>query len=1102
MGVLAGEKFEALLDTAVALLRRRERVTLRGLARHLDVDDDCVADIRDELVLALRVAETEEDGRVLVYRGAPQRSSVESIEPTAPVSASGERRHLTVMFCDMVGSTALSGRMDPEDLSNLLRAYQQKCASAIEPFAGHIAQYLGDGILAYFGYPRAHEDDAVRGVTAGLAIVEAIVGLNRELATSGMPEIAVRIGIHTGLVVVDEMGAGSSREHLAVGEVPNVAARLQSLGETNSVVISEATRRLVERRFTVRSRGAHDLTHGGERWQVFTVTGLRDRDPTAHRVEMVGREAEMTELQERLGRSLEGEGQVVFVRGEAGIGKSRIVSELRLRAEARGCDIHVYYASPHFTQTPLYPVAERLRRGLELDAASDPLGRIREFLAPTALDDDESVALVATFLNVEGAPESRTKNLIGDMQTLVVEWLVRNARRQPTLLVWEDLHWVDPSTLELLGTLLARCRDARVLIGATFRDTFQPPWDVGDRPPATIALGKLSRRDLGQLVRSAAAGADLSDAVLDEVLTKTDGVPLFAEELTKSLVDAGSPKTAIPSTLQDLLMARLDRLGAAKEIAQLGAAIGREFSHRLLEAVSDASPAELEDALERLTGSGLVFRYGEGAGQFYRFKHALVQDAAYEAILRGRRRPIHQRIADAMEAALPQLVDTRPELLAHHLTEAGLPERAIRSWLRAGETATERSANVEAVAHFDRGLELLASLEDETLQRQLELDLQIPRAGALRATQGFAAPATGAAFNRARDLCHQLDAAEALIPVLNGIYSFHLVRSEHDRAGAAAHELLDHAKKERNETHEMIGHRAVGAVLLHTGHPTAALDHLTNAVALYDVERHRALAFRYGTDHKETASCFVALAQYLIGRIDEAYATHREAVAHSERLAHAHSIAQALGYFGLTMSMNGDREALAELAERLDDLATREHTFPYFTAIAAFWRARARALGAPDRAAVAAMVDAAKAWLAVGGGTYQPYLLSVIGEAHVTHQPERGLPFLEQARDRIEATNERFAEAELDRIEGDLRRALGDHDEAERCYRRSLDVAAGRGIRTLQRRAAVHLAELLHESGRSEEAMTLLAPIEEGFDQGRAYDDHARATALLHELGG
>ncbi|MEQ9319163.1 MAG: adenylate/guanylate cyclase domain-containing protein, partial [Polyangiaceae bacterium] len=567
MGETPGENFEALLDAAVALLRRRGRVTLRGLGRHLDVDEGCVADICDELVLALRVADTEEGGKVLVLReGSPRSSAV----PAGPSSSSGERRQLTVMFCDMVGSTSLSGRMDPEDFGALLRAYQERCAAAIAPFEGHIAQYLGDGILVYFGYPRAHEDDAVRGVMAGLAILDAITHLNREHAARDAPEVGVRIGIHTGLVVVDEVGAGPSREHLAVGEVPNVAARLQSLGETNSVVISDATRRLVEGRFTASSRGTHDLTKSGERWEVFTVTGRVERDQgLAHRVAMVGREAELTQLEDRLARSLAGEGQVIFLRGEAGIGKSRVVSELRRRAEARGCDIHVYYASPHFTQTPLYPVSERLRRGLELDTASDPIARIREFLALTGLDSDESVALVATFLNVDGAPEAQTKNLIGDMQALVVEWLVRNAQRQPTLPVWEDLHWVDPSTLELLGTLLERCRRARVLIGATFRESFQPPWDVGEPPPTTIALGKLPRRDLERLVHSVAGGADLSEGMLDEVLTKTDGIPLFAEELAKSLVEVGVRKSTIPSTLQDLRMARLDGLGRAKEIAQL-----------------------------------------------------------------------------------------------------------------------------------------------------------------------------------------------------------------------------------------------------------------------------------------------------------------------------------------------------------------------------------------------------------------------------------------------------------------------------------------------------------------------------------------------------
>jgi class 3 adenylate cyclase/tetratricopeptide (TPR) repeat protein len=1096
MGVSAGENFEALLDGAVVFLRRRGRVTLRGLGRHLDVDEACVADIRDELVLALRVAEEEEGGKVLVYRDAPSRSASES---TGAVSGA-ERRQLTVMFCDLVGSTVLSSGMDPEDFGDLLHAYQHKCAAVITPFAGHIAQYLGDGILVYFGYPRAHENDVERGIMAGLAIVEAMVELNAELAERGVPELGVRIGIHTGLVVVDEVGTGSTREHLALGEVPNIAAKVQSLGETNSVVISDATRRLVEGRFQVHSRGAHDFTASGQRREVYTVTGRKEPETNvAHRVAMVGREAEMSQLEELLGRSLEGQGEVVFVRGEAGIGKSRVVGELRRKAESEGCDIHVYHASPHFTQTPLYPVSERLRRGLDLDTAPDKMARLREFLAVTDLATDDSVALIATFLNVSGAPETDTTNLIGGMQALIVEWLVRNAKRQPTLLTWEDLHWVDPSTLELLGMLLERCRETRVLIAMTFRDSFQPPWELHE-PATTVALGKLSRRDLKRLVKAVAADAELPNAMLDEVLTKTDGIPLFAEELAKTLLDAGTRKSSIPATLQDLLMARLDRLGRAKEIAQLGASIGREFSHQLLATVSDMDSASLDDGLDRLIGSGLAFRYGQGATRFYRFKHALVQDAAYEAILLGRRRPIHRRIAAALEAELPQLVAERPELLAHHLTEAGMAERAIASWLRAGEHAAERSANLEAVAHFDRGLQLLDTLEDASLAQQLELELQVPRAGALRATRGFAAPETGAAFNRARELCHAIGPTQSIIPVLNGIYSFHLVRNELDRAGAAAHELLQHAREQRNETYEMIGYRAVGAVLLHTGHPATALGRLEQSIALYDIERHKALAFRYGTDHKETASSFLAVSQYLLGDIDSAYATHAEAIDHSERLAHAHSIAQALGYFGLVLSMNRDREALAEHGRRLHELSTRDHAFPFFAAIGAFWLAHAQAMETPNTATIESMRDAAAQWLASGGGTYQPYLLSLIAEAHVATEPADGLPFVERAKTRIETTNERFTEPELHRIEGDLLRAAGKTEQAETCYRRALAVATERGMRTWARRAAIHLAELWRSAGRDAEALALLAPIQDAFNQGQAFADHARATALLREL--
>ena len=637
----------------------------------------------------------------------------QEVEGRADTRSEGERRQLTVMFCDVVGSTALSERLDPEEWRAIVRNYQAACAAVIRRFEGHVAQYLGDGLLVYFGYPQAHEDDAQRAVRAGLEIIRVLQsssaspalaagrsGRGPERALEGRaPEIQVRIGIHTGLVVVGEIGDGGKRELLALGETPNLAARLQALAEPNTVVISAATHRLITGLFDYRDLGLHSLKGLSAPVQVYQVggeSGVRSRLEAGSAVgltPLVGREEEVAFLRRRWEQVTAGQGQVVLLGGEPGIGKSRLVRVLTEHLAGEAYVRIEWRCSPYHQNSAFYPVIEQLWRLLHVeraDAPEDRLGKLEGMLAQHGFALPETVPLMAALLSLP-LPE-RYPPLTHEPQRLkqrtletLVTWLGKEARRQPVLLIVEDLHWVDPSTLELLGLLVEQLPEERLFRLLTFRPDFHPPWPMLSHL-TQLTLSRLARRQVEEMVESIAGGKGLLAEVVQQVVVKTDGVPLFVEELTKAVLESGvqggaqaasasrspdvapAPSLAIPTTLHDSLMARLDRLATAKEVAQLGATLGREFGYELIEAVSPVDAASLQQALAKLVDAELLYQRGQPPQARYVFKHALIQDAAYQSLLRSTRQRYHQQIARAMEERLPETIETQPELLAHHYT--------------------------------------------------------------------------------------------------------------------------------------------------------------------------------------------------------------------------------------------------------------------------------------------------------------------------------------------------------------------------------------------------------------------------------------------------
>jgi len=904
--------FDELLAQITDLLRRDGRLTYRSLKRRFGLDDEYVADLRDELIKAKRVA-IDEQGEVLVWAGAAPVPS--SSQPLAPSTQSpdaprieGERRQLTVMFIDLVGSTTLSQQLDPEDYHARVVAYQTACHQIIGRYEGHIAQYLGDGVLVYFGYPAAHEDDAGRAVHSGLEIVAAVNQLPYT------PPLQIRIGLHTGPVVVAEIGTGAHTEQLALGETPNLAARIQGIAKPDEVVISAATYRLVEGLFEYEDRGQPELkgvstlltlyrvvkeSEAQSRFQVVARKGLTP---------LVGREHEYGLLRERWDRAKRADGQVVMLSGEPGIGKSRLVEMLKEYVGQQGATRIEFRCSPYYQNSALYPVIDHLQRMLQFERDDTPvvkLAKLQRTLSRYRFPQRNTFPLLATLLSLPhpaGVPPLQMSPQKQKEQTLetLVKWLGEEADKQPVYCAWEDLHWADPSSLDVLSLLLDQVPTARLLVVLTFRPEFSSPW--GTRSHLNhLTLTRLTPEQAAEIVHRVAGGQMLSPEVVRHVIAKTDGVPLFLEELTKAVVESGmtmgqAPLHTIPATLLDSLMARLDRLGPAKEILQWGATLGREFSYEVLQAVSNLDEVKLQQGLKHVVAAELVYQSGLPPQAHYLFKHALVQDAAYQSLLKSTRHYYHQRIAQVLEVQFPETTETQPELVAQHYTEAGLIAQAIPYWQWAGQRANERSANVEAISHLTKALELLTTLSDTPELVQQELVLQTTLGSVLMAAKGYAAPETGKVYTRARELCQQVGETPQLFPVLYGLWAFHLVRAELQTARKLAEQLLGLAESQQNTAFLVQACFALGVTLLALGELSAARKYLEQGSVVYDPQQHNANAFLYG--HNPGMSClsFGALTLWHLGYPDQALNRSQEGITLAQRASHPFSLAYALNF--------------------------------------------------------------------------------------------------------------------------------------------------------------------------------------------------------------
>jgi class 3 adenylate cyclase len=1032
------------------------------------------------------------------------------------------------MFCDLVESTALSERLDPEELRDLIRAYQQACAEVIQKFEGHIAQYLGDGLLVYFGYPRAHEDDAQRAVHAGLGIVERVRRLTGTAPGTATP--SVRVGVHTGLVVVGDIGAGTRHEQLALGDTPNLAARLQALADPNTMVISRATERLVQGMFVLRDLGRQTLKGIAApvaAFQVLRESGAQSRldiAGVAGLTPLVGRDQEIALLLDRWERASEGNGHVVLLTGEPGIGKSRLVRVVEDRIAGVPHRRLECRCSPYYQHTPLYPVIDLLPRAFQWerdDAPETKLGKLERGLAQYRVPQAEVVPLLVALLSLPLSeryplpPLSPERQKQKTLEAVLVVLLAMAAAR-PLLLIVEDLHWVDPTTLEFLTLLLNQVPTARVLVLLTARPAFIPPWTPRSHL-TQLTLTRFTPSQTAAMVTGVTGGKRLPTEVAQQIVTKTDGVPLFVEELTKMVLEAGLlreegdhwelagslPPLAIPTTLQDSLMARLDRLATVKEVAQLGATLGRGFTYELLRAVAALDDATLEHALGRLVEAELLYQRGTPPDAAYTFKHALVQDAAYESLLKRARVDLHTRIAGVLQTQFPKTAEREPELVAHHYTAANLPDRAIPYWLKAGRKALARVALPEAVAHLNTGLRLVAALSQTTERDRLELDLRDALATANFAMLGWASEDVLDAIRAVTEIARRLGDFPRFFSFLYYNAIVYSNRCDFRAASPIVEELVDPELLQRSGDLALVATSFASAYHTWTGQYQTADRYADSTIERYRVELHKTLVDMFNHDPKCFALSWKGLRLWMCGYPDQARAVAFEQIDLARQLKHPFNLIWSLTGGAGPLMHRGEAKPYGECVDEARAMAREQAMWFLDRCIGSFWNGLGLIVAKQYAEGYEEVRNGNQVWRDSGGLLISPLgqLMMALALGHLG-QARQALGLIDDTIALVDRTGHVMHEPEAHRVKGELL-LLGDapdHRGAEDSFHRAITLARGQHAKGWELRAATSLSRLWQEQGRSAAAYDLLAPIHGWFSEGFDTADLTEAKALLDEL--
>jgi class 3 adenylate cyclase/tetratricopeptide (TPR) repeat protein len=1014
-----------------------------------------------------------------------------------------ERRPIAVMFCDLVGSTAISATLDAEDWRNLVSAYLDAASEAVTQMGGRVAKKLGDGLMALFGHPIAQESDSERAVRAALAIQRALAELNRKNAGSDRPELVARIGVDSGAVVVDAAGE-------IFGDVPNVAARVQALAEPGTVLITARVQRQVAGLFVAEDKGAHELkgvpapvtlyrivrASGGRR------TGARTLTP------LVGRAEELALLRRRWERVVKGAGQLTLIVGEPGIGKSRLVEEIRATLGETPHTFVELSSSQLLQNTPLHPIAEWGRQRFGADEPADRrLADLENTLRLIGLDASEYAPLIAPLVDIP-LPEDRSAKLAPEelrrrQLAALTTWFLAGAQSQPVALAFEDLHWADPTSLDLMQTLAERGAQAPMLILATARPEFHPPWSLRSHH-SVISLSPLDRADVALMVGELAAHHALSQEVVEGVSERTGGVPLFVEEVTRFLLERGeaSGLQAIPLTLQQSLAARLDQLGEAREVAQIGAVLGRDFSHALLGAVAGIDHAALQSGLDRLADADLLFVEGAGQQANYRFKHALIQDAAYDSLLKSRRQALHRRAAEILRDS-PERAAAEPEVIAHHFTEAGLDDLAIEWWGKAGDQALRRSAFQEAIAHLGKAIATADKVGGKAAADSGQWpQLRVAYGNALIAARGYGAPETTEAFRKARESAVGEQRARELLAADYGLWVGSFVRGELSPMRAYAEAFLNDIEARPDSPEAGVARRIAGTTHWFAGEYCEARDHLEHALAMFQPGRDDDLAFRFGQDVGVAAMLYLARVLWPLGEIGRAGSLVDDAEARITRLAHFGARAHGKVHAAMFELMRGD---LSRAAQNTSELArlTREYELPFWEAFAVFLEGLATAQGGTSGGGLEAMRRGVELLRDQNILMFDGSVKIALAEAEArAGDVDRALAILDEALATCDRTGHRSFEADLHRVRGEmlLKRDPANPAAAEEALSIAIAVAKQQGTRSFELRAALSLAKLYQSIGRPAEAHAVLAPALEGFSPTLEMPEIADAEALAVRL--
>lgn len=1105
--------FDELLNAVHTLLQAEQRVAYRTLKRKFDLNDDDIEDLKAELIDAKRVAVDEND-KVLVLAGAAE----DGVTAATSLPATADRRLITVMFCDIVGSTELSARFDAEELRDVIREYQQICARIISELEGHVAQYLGDGLLVYFGYPTALEDEAGRCVQAGLEILSALKKADTLSRRLGAP-LQVRIGIHTGHVVIGEMGAANRHERLALGETPNIAARVQGAARPNEILITDATHRLVQGIYDCELHGPHSLKGVAEPVKLFTVRGdaqslnrFEVALSTGNLTSFVGREQELGMLNQQWQQAERGRGQVVMLSGEAGMGKSRLAQQFKngLSENTRQITLR---CSPNHTGSAYYPVIHWIRRVCAIEPADDArtaVDKLDQTLEPYTFPEAATAPLLAGLLDLPHDQNELLQSVDPDTRKLqvhqaVVDWLLEEAASRPVYMIWDDVHWMDSATHELLRLYLEHIHGTTTLALLVFRSDFSPPWSARDYFQR-LSLSRLPDSDADRMISDIANLEPAPAALTQHIREKADGIPLYIEELTKSVIEAGGidanwEAVQIPATLQDSLEARLDRCPRGKQIAQWGAAIGREFSHAILEHLVD-DRVLLSNGLDELLEAELVYRSGTRSNLTYIFKHALIRDTAYESLLIRQRREFHAAIGHALETGFEGIVRSQPELVAQHFAEGGEPARAVDHLCVAATRAIKGSAAIIALEHLHEAARIAATLPESADRARLELRIHLLMGPLVSAERGNGSDEVEAIYNNAIALSDAANDGQSKFPAYFGLRACYLARADLK----SAHEIgqLLHRSAVANGQAEYLleANIALAGSSFFRGEYSAMQTYTDDAWAVYNPAEHARHAYIYGLEPGSLCLTRKSFASWLLGQPDDALKHMRDALQHVESVSHQLTRAFVYGNCATLCYWLGESERQEALSNDALILA-EEFGVGFIRGWSLIQRGNARVMqgnvpdGLKDIDSGLTVFDNMTAAGDIRSQLMYSAYVALIAEAYgQCGDAERGMALIPEAVSHIERTGARYSEPMLYRVRGELLAMLGLHTEARRSFEHSLKIATEKQSPTLTLQASIGLAGQYRNDGSGDPEQLLISAIAP-FAERDEFRDIVRARALL-----